>query len=257
VQRGFILQPTYRLEGGRPVVHLYGRLEDGRSFLIRDRRAVPHFYIEATDAERGRTLGAVRQVASSRMTMTAGRPVVRLEVDAPADTRPLRDALADAGIRTWEADVRFAMRYLIDRGIRGSLEIGGQGRVTPGVGVVFDEPELAPADWTPSISVLSIDIETDPRARRLLSVGLHGCGASETLLLTPPGWSCPEGARPFGSEKELLAGFARRVRELDPDVITGWNVVDFDLACLTRIADQLRVQLPLGRDRGGPGTPGR
>ena len=45
--RGFILQPTYRIEQGRPVVHLYGTLETGESFLIRDDRQVPHFYIGA------------------------------------------------------------------------------------------------------------------------------------------------------------------------------------------------------------------
>jgi DNA polymerase-2 len=252
VQRGFILQPTYRLEGGRPVVHLYGRLEEGGPFLIRDGRQIPHFYVQASDAARARAAGAVRQVPSDRVTLTTGQPVVRVEVDMPADTRPVRDALIAAGIAPWEADVRFAMRYLIDREIRGALEIRGQGRATPGVGVVFDQPELAPADWSPVVTVLSIDIETDPRARRLLSVGLHGCGVSETLLLTPPGWSCPEGAQPFPSEKELLAGLARRVRELDPDVITGWNVVDFDLAVLCRIAERLQVPLPLGRDRGGP-----
>ena len=31
--RGFILQPTYRVESGVPVLHLFGRLEEGRSFL--------------------------------------------------------------------------------------------------------------------------------------------------------------------------------------------------------------------------------
>ena len=82
-------------------------------------------------------------------------------------------------------------------------------------------------------------------------MGLHGCGASEVLLLTPAGWSCPEGARPFASEKALLAGFARRVRELDPDVLTGWNVVDFDLAVLARLAERTRTPLELGR---GPGA---
>ena len=63
--------------------------------------------------------------------------------------------------------------------------------------------------------------------------------------------SCPESARPFASEKELLAGFARRVRELDPDVITGWNVVDFDLSVLARLAERLHMPLDLGR---GPGA---
>ena len=248
--RGFILQPTYRIESGRAVVHLYGRLEDGRTFLVRDRRLVPHFYVASADAERAQSLGAPRPVPTDRVTLT-GRPVVRLEVGVPGDTPALRDRLIAAGISTYEADVRFAMRYLIDRRIRGAVEIAGDGRETPGLGVVFDDPELTPGDWTPSLDVLSIDIETDPAARRLLSVALHGRGGSEVLLLTPEGWTCPEDAQPFANEKELLRAFARRVRERDPDVITGWNVVDFDLAVLARIAERLHVRLELGRGAGG------
>jgi len=65
------------------------------------------------------------------------------------------------------------------------------------LGRVFEDPEVGPADWTPRLSVLSLDIETDPAARRLLAIGLHGCAASEVLLLTPTGRGCPDGARPF------------------------------------------------------------
>jgi len=61
--RGFILQPTYRVESGTPVLQLHGRLEDGRAFLVRDRRGVPRFYVEATDADAARAKGAVRQAA--------------------------------------------------------------------------------------------------------------------------------------------------------------------------------------------------
>ena len=248
--RGFILQPTYRVENGRPVVHLFGRLEDGRPFLIRDTREVPHFYVEAADASRARELGARSQSPSELRTLR-GRPVVRVEVPTPSDTPPLRERLSRAGIRTHEADVRFAMRSLIDRGVRASVEIRGEGRATAGVGVVFEDPELAPADWAPSLGVLSFDIETDPQARRLLSIALHGCGVSEVLLLTPPGWSCPEGAQGFATEKELLSAFRSRVREIDPDVLTGWNVVNFDLAVLQRIGGPLGVPLEMGR---GPGA---
>jgi DNA polymerase-2 len=70
------------------------------------------------------------------------------------------------------------------------------------------------------------------------------------LLLTPRGFSCPEGAVPFATEADLLAAFCRRVRELDPDVLTGWNVIDFDLTVLDRIAARLDVPLELGRGRG-------
>src|SRR6266850_64265 len=158
---GFILQPTYRVEDGRPVVHLYGTLEEGRPFLVRDRRPIPRFYVEQKDADQARALGAVRQVATDRVTLT-GEPVVAVEVATPSDTPPLRDRLIAAGIAPHEADVRFAMSYLIDRGIRGSLEIRGEGRLAAGLGLVFDEPEVGPADWTPRLSVLSLDIETDP-----------------------------------------------------------------------------------------------
>ena len=55
---GFILQPTYRLEGGRPVVHLYGTLEGGQSFLVRDDRIRPRFWIPLDDMASARGLGA-------------------------------------------------------------------------------------------------------------------------------------------------------------------------------------------------------
>jgi len=248
--RGFILQPTYRVEAGVPVVHLFGRLEDGRSFLVRDRRPVPRFYVEKANAARARELGARTQASTDQVTLL-GRPVVRIDVREPADTPPLRDRLEKVGIRTFEADVRYAMRYLIDRGVRGSLEIHGEGRESPGLGLVFEDPEIFPGDWTPRLSALSLDIETDPAARRLLAVGLHGCGASEVLLLTPPGHGCPDGARPFPTERDLLADLSARLRELDPDVLTGWNVVDFDLSVLDRLAARNGVPLELGR---GPGT---
>ncbi len=248
--RGFILQPTYRVESGRPVLHLFGRLEDRRPFLVRDTREVPHFYVEADDASRARELGARSQRPAERTTLS-GRPVVRVEVPTPSDAPPLRERLSRAGIRTHEADVRFAMRPLIDRGIRGSLQIRGAGHAVPGQGVVFEDPEIAPADWTPSLDVLSFDIETDPRARRLLSIALHGGGVSEVLLLTPPGRSCPEGARACATEREILAAFCSRVREIDPDVLTGWNVVDFDLAVLQRIGGRWGVPLEIGRGPGG------
>jgi DNA polymerase-2 len=246
--RGFILQPTYRVERGVPVVQLYGRQEDGRPFLVRDDRQRPFFYIATADSERARGLG-VEGVPCPRHTLE-GKPVLRIDLRQPADAPPLRDRLHRAGIITYEADVRFARRFLIEHGIRGSVEIEGPGEDVPGFGVVYQNPELAPGDHVPELAVLSLDIETDMEARRLHSIGLYGCGAAEVLLRTPEGYSVPRGAVPFGGERELLGAFCHRVRELDPDVLTGWNVVDFDLAVLDRIARRLRLRLDLGRGGG-------
>jgi DNA polymerase-2 len=245
--RGFILHCTYRNESGRPVVHVFGKLETGESFLVRDRRQVPRFWIRETDADRAEAAGASLARLDAPPLTFAGERVARVEVRMPQDTAPIRDELHRRGIATFEADVRFAYRYLIDRGIRGSLLIEGETRPGDGIDLVFEDPDVRAADWTPELRVLSVDIETDPRAERLLSVALVGCGASDVLLLTPNGSDCPAGAVPLPTERDLLLAFVRRVQELDPDVLTGWNLVDFDLTVLARMAEKLRVPLAIGR----------
>ena len=243
---GFILQPTYRIESNRPVVHLYGKLASGESFLVRDDRERPHFWVRADDAERAAGFGAHIVERDPKRRTLDGRPVVRVEIDTPQQAPPLRDRLLAEGIECFEADVRFAYRYLIDRGIRGTLAIDGKERPGNGVDVVFENPLVEPAEWTPELSVLSLDIETDPRARTLYSIGLSGCGANEVLIYRPDG-DAPANATAHRSERELLRAFVHRVRELDPDILTGWNVVGFDLAVLSRIAGGCGVRMTLGR----------
>ncbi|MFN7976158.1 MAG: DNA polymerase II [Acidobacteriota bacterium] len=244
--QGFVLHPTYRIEDGRPIVQLYGKLASGATFLVRDGRCRPRFYIREGDAASARALTTMPIAPCGRRTMQ-GEPVAELTFPTPPDGAPLRRRLSDAGIPCYEADVRFAMRYLIDRGIRGSMAITGPRRDGEGVMHVFDDPDLAPGTLVPALSVLSFDIETDPKAERVLSIALSGCGADEVHLLTPPGKSCPPGAFPVETEADLLRTFCRRARELDPDVITGWNVIDFDFTVLSRIAAKRGVKLALGR----------
>jgi DNA polymerase-2 len=142
------------------------------------------------------------------------------------------------------------MRYLIDRDIRGSLSISGASRPAHGVMRQYENPAVASADWSPTLDVLSLDIETDPRAQRILSVGLFGCGAAEVHLVASGKQPVPRLAREVESETALLRGLAERIAELDPDVLTGWNVVDFDFAVLVRRADELGAELRLGRTPG-------
>src|SRR4051794_37787696 len=109
---GFILQPTYRTESGRPVIYLYGRLSTGQTFLCRDDRQKPHFFLKKADAPRARGLGVSALKETGRRTLS-GEPVVRLDLRHPADAPPVRDRLQEAGIPCFEADIRFPQRYLI------------------------------------------------------------------------------------------------------------------------------------------------
>lgn len=252
--RGFVFQANYRVVAGpagarTPVVYLYGRLEDGGSFLVRDTRQRPHFYIRSEDVEQARALGAPAPSAEDKRTF-AGTPASRLEVATPSDVATLRDRLHDAGIETFEADVRFAMRYLIDRGIKGGCEIEGDARSGDGLTLVFDDPVLRPADVDIRPSVLSFDIETDEKSEHLLAISLYAPEVDEVLIVDGSDRPMPERAVRCADERTALDAFCARVAALDPDVLTGWNTIDFDLTVLERIAARLRHPLALGRDSG-------
>jgi DNA polymerase-2 len=48
-------------------------------------------------------------------------------------------------------------------------------------------------------------------------------------------------------EKSLLTAFADDLRRIDPDVLTGWNILDFDLARLSERFARLGIPFTLGR----------
>ena len=111
------------------MVRLCGRLENGDTFLIRDDRQTPHFFVRAdalAAAEPSDWRGAWLSPSDERGFQ--GEATRRVSVPIPADAPPVRDRLHARGIDTFEADVRFAVRYLIDRGIKGGCQIRGRPR---------------------------------------------------------------------------------------------------------------------------------
>ena len=247
VVRGFVLQATYRIHDGRPVVYLFGRLQDGTAFVIRDSRQVPHFYVAAEHSDK--VLNA-RTLACDKRSF-AGDVLARVEVPVPQDAPAVRDALHGMGIDTYEADVRFAMRYLIDRDIRGGIEITGAPMPGADGRIYFDNPDTAPAQVAYSPRVLSFDIETNPQTNALLAIAWYGCGLDEVVIVDPADRNMPDQAIGVASEREALARFCDVVRRADPDVLTGWNVIDFDLSFLQQVAQRVRFDLQLGVVRGG------
>ena len=251
--QGFILQASYRVSsqsaGARvPVIHLYGRSSDGRTFLVRDDRQRPHFYIRTRDAERARTL-RIESVESDWRNF-AGEPVSRIQVEVPTDVPEVRDRLHRAGIDTFEADVRFATRYLIERGIKGGCEIAGESRAGGGVDLIFDNPELRPATVKIEPRVFSFDIEVEPDGERLLAISMYAPDLDEVLIVDELDRAMPEKAIRCENERAAIERFCQRIRDLDPDVITGWNIIDFDLSVLQRIAARVRLPFEIGRDPG-------
>lgn len=241
VRRGFLLQPTYRVRAGRPVVQLFGRLQDGPPFLVEDGRERPYFFVREKD--RAALPRGAAELSPTDLRDLAGEPVVRVSVAVPSEVPPLRERLAAAGVECLEADVRFSYRYLIDRDIRAGVAIRGPSETRDGL-VVFRDPEVTPAEVTPSLTAVSLDIETSLRSDLVFSVALVGAGVEEVHLLAKEPVA---GAVVHPDERALLAAVVARLRELDPDLLLGWNVVDFDLRVLAARCRACGVPFLIGR----------
>jgi DNA polymerase II len=247
-RRGFLLQPTYRVIGGAPVVQLFGRLEDGAPFLVEDDRARPYCFVPAREARIAGALGPTgSRVEPTDLLDLAGGALARVETAVPSDLPGLRERLGNAGIPCLEADVRFAHRFLVDRGLRAGVAIDGAAEGDERL-VRFRNPELAPADDVrPALRVLSLDLETSPDAGKLYAWALAGAGVDEVHVLASREVA---GAVAHRDETSLAATLLERFAALDPDVLVGWNVVDFDLRVLVRRCEALRLDPALGRVPG-------
>jgi DNA polymerase elongation subunit (family B) len=241
---GFILTPTYRLARGVPEVHLYGVLNSGEPCLLIDDRTRPHFFVRQRDVARLRTAVPTLAVEPGALRTLDGEPAATVHVAVPGDVPPLRRKLEELGIECLEADVRFAYRYLIDRGIRGAFEVDGAHELRPRLGRVYRNPALRPARWAPRLKILSIDIETSLKGDHLYSIALHTHAFDRVIIVHDGALDCAEAVP---SEKAAVRRFLEYLDVIDPDVITGWNVVDFDLALLARVARRHGLRFRIGR----------
>ena len=253
--RGFILQAASQTRAGACEVQLCGRLENGDGFRVRDRRERARFYIRSRDA-RALKASEWRDAALSptRKATFGGEAVTEVRGTVPA-VRQLTEQLDSLQTPTFEADLDPAQRYLIDRRIKGGCRITGDAqpdRAAAGRSWLFIDPQVEPADAHFAPRTLAFDIETDPKASRLLAISLYGCGADEVLVVDPNNRPMPPKASGFPTEKAALEAFCQRVRALDADVLTGWNIIDFDLSVLAKVAARTKASFQLGRWPGPP-----
>ncbi|MBU0756798.1 MAG: hypothetical protein KKF44_01920 [Nanoarchaeota archaeon] len=81
--------------------------------------------------------------------------------------------------------------------------------------------------------------------KKIFSIALFSKEVSEVLVVSE---SKVRGSKNFIDEKSMLEEFRKMIVELDPDIITGWNVVDFDLNVLERAFRKNNIEFNIGRD---------
>ena len=153
-----------------------------------------------------------------------------------------RDRLGQAGIACYESDIRPAERFLCERFITASVEVDADYSSE-----TLQDVRLQPGAYIPQLEVMSLDIESDYESDVLFSIAFVTTQASKVLMIGEG--SDNETIEYVADEKALLLRWLDWVEKTDPDVLIGWNVINFDLRLLHRRAQALSVAMTLGRNR--------
>jgi DNA polymerase, archaea type len=254
----FLVGGSYKAFGDGVVVELFGRTRRGESVCARYYGFEPYFIVcEPTEEQRTRLRKEPWVVSTEDITLWVqgkDRSSVKVTVRHPGNVRDHRDEYRRPG-DSWSilsCDILFVHRFLYDKGIGLTLrfqaepepaEIAGQYSVGRVVRVVTTNRDIEMAEaFRPPLTVLSFDIENAIRERTIFTI----CGTvhrdGKEIDAFQIGMTT--------SEADILTAFVEKVRKVDPDVITGYNIGGYDLPLLEERAKALRLPgLALARDR--------
>ncbi|MBD3647356.1 MAG: DNA polymerase II, partial [Pseudomonadales bacterium] len=156
-----------------------------------------------------------------------------------------RARLSQAGLRCLEADLRPTDRYLMERFIRGGVEILGEAQAHDGY-CSYRNPNIRPSDYLPDLKVVSLDIETSWTDHVLYSIAVTGKDVRRVFMVSREDLGSDD-VECLPDERSAILRFLDWMRQADPDVLIGWNVVGFDLRFLQERCDELGLEFLAGR----------
>jgi len=257
-----VAQVDYKLVGRgddeRPVIHVFGRTADNDLEHVRVHGFRPYFYAptETLDEDDLAATDAITDWEAGYEGIR-GEALTRIYARTPRDVGQIRDRFDH-----YEADILFPNRFLIDKDIQGGLRVPDRRADDRAIDVPHPEVEAIDA-VDADLRVLTFDIEVDDRRgfpedgeEPIVCLSSHDSYRDEYIawLFDAPDGDIPkpeavadhelmdDGAsvevRTFDTEEAMLGAFLDYFDEVGADVITGWNVDDFDAPYLI---DRLKV----------------
>lgn len=245
IQQGFLLTRQARDIQGQTQIELWLSTEAGPTQLLINGEK-PVFFIAQDNLVLAREIahsnGIAVEFRSLEIKTFEHTHLAACYTHLTKDAQAFQGALTHHDIVTYEGDIRLADRYLMERFIRGSIEFTGNHQTANGYQRV-QSAKCRSGDYEPKLHVVSLDIECSEKGI-LYSIGLDSPMDSRVIMIgepeaaeTPIQW--------VKDEKALLVALIAWFKQFDPDVVVGWNVIDFDFRLLHKRAERHKMKLKL------------
>ncbi len=267
-----ILDVDY-IQNNKPVIRIFGKNESGKPVVGFYEGFLPYFYVKGDYEKVKNLLKDEKDIVKVEMVKKFPAigyhkepiDIIKITLKTPSKVPRIREFLQKQKVveKTYEADILFKYRFMIDFGLHGLdwIEIEGNKIFTNTVKAdAIEIKSIKRLDIVKNIDFkyMAFDIEClpsdptkplDPKKDPIImiSMAFHPKykGMDNLVLLTKS--LKGKSVMSFGDEKEMLENFLKILDEYDPDILTGYNINGFDLPYLV---DRLRfhkLPLTLGR----------
>jgi len=248
VVEGWLLDAEYVTIDDRAVLRLW--CKDRDVFVAYDKSFRPYFYVLNVDEE---VIG--RAMINTKKEVITPESYEKVQVKFFGKTIPafivyakhpqhvpkLREFFSQFGdVR--EADIPFAYRYLIDRDLACLDGIRIEGREIEGKLRSYEIEKVERVSREiPDLRILAFDCE-------MLSTFGMPDPEKDPIVVISVKWNDEKEEVLQGSERAIIQEFARLIKEVDPDLIVGYNQDAFDWPYIRKRAEKLKIPLNIGRD---------
>jgi len=268
-----LLDITYKVLAGKPVIYLYGRTLDGQQVCLVDKLFQPYFYVVAQDLkEVSRNLkdfkveknNVIYQVVDIKEVQKnyLGKETRALQVfvnipqGVPIISSEVRHIEGVSHVH--EYDILFIRRYLLDKNITPLTLLRAEATPLKERSKVpifeISKIENIKEDTLLKPRILSIDIETyNPEGRNVLPethpiIMLAAYGDNFQRVITWKEFDTDKDITFVDSEDKLIKSFIDLIEEYKPDIIAGYYSDGFDLPYIITRAKKYGIRLNIGLD---------
>lgn len=271
-----IVDADYFYNGKKPVVRIFGKTENGNAVCVLYDRFFPYFYVKPVDTEKllsrlqgTKEIKSLEWVEKFQAIGYSDRPLKLLKITLfnPQDVGKLRDSLTEQGLveGTYESDILFKYRFMVDHKIKGMQWINFSGARTPATtvkttGYYADSIQPVEKIENAELRIMAVDIECisldttkpmDARHDPIIMIALafsQPYKGRKSLVLAAKSVK-EHGAAGFTDEKGMLEEFLKITDDYDPDIITGYNINGFDMPFILERCKKLGLHQSFGRCR--------
>ncbi|MCQ2070711.1 MAG: DNA polymerase II [archaeon] len=245
-----LLSASYTTDNnGVPYIELFGKTRERKSITIAVYGFNHYFYImDPTPAiESGLSADAEVQSVEHKELEYHGNKVDTLKVSlkSPFTLSSYRNRLSGR-FKVFAGDIQYCDRFIYDNDMASCIRVTGSEvdlDYTTDLVVKMESFENIDS-FDPGLRFLSFDIENSISENTIYCI----C----TTVEENGEFTYPEPI--YGEEKDIINDFAKLIEAVDPDVITGYNIDNYDIRKISERAEYngMKGALPWGRDHGQP-----